>query len=257
MTRTIPLPSFHLAFLTGLLICASAGNTLAADVTFDANVSIRNMPIERAGSPVCINSTTKQLVAGCDDATAPDLTADLCRLYTLEGYPSPAYCPARIVFATSKTFNGKLEGVDGADKECQAAAEKASLPGKYLAWIATKSGDDPATHFNRSASGYKLVDGELIAKDWSDLTDGKLHHSIYLDENGQKILDAPSETWTNVAEDGTAGSDLDLLSCYSWTSNDSRHAGSHGDLTQLDPNWTDTGNAKYCDGSLRLYCFQQ
>ena len=53
-------------------------------------------------------------------------------------------------------------------------------------------------NINRSASGYKLVDGELIAKEWKDLIDGELHHSIYLDENAQKALDPPSHpvtTW--------------------------------------------------------------
>ena len=257
MTRPNTVPGFLLAFLAGLLACASAASIQAADVTFDAGVSILNMPTQRAGTPVCIDPSTWQLVAGCDNAAAPDLTADLCRLYTLQGHPSPAYCPARIVFATSETYSGKLDGVDGANAKCQAAADKASLPGVYLAWIAGKSGDDPASNFNRSASGYELVDGELIAKDWTELTGGKLHHSIYLDEYGQKILQAPQETWTNVSIDGTAGSSLDEVSCWSWTSDNGSHTGSYGDLTSDDANWTDTNSARFCNEPLRLYCFQQ
>lgn len=161
-------------------------------------------------------------------------------------------CP-KTVFVTRAKFDGNLGTIAGADRECQNAARSASLPGRYLAWLADDT-DTPAKRFSASAGPYQGVDGVVIANDWLDLTDGTLLARIRLDEFGDAIPDADN-VWTNVSQDG--GLDPDTQHCSNWNSIVGQ--GNVGQNSATDHRWTVEGSEP-CSGSgnrTHLYCFQQ
>lgn len=163
----------------------------------------------------------------------------------------------RVVFVTSDTFDGKLDGTPGANTLCQAAANgpQSIVPfGTYLAWI-SDGGDSPGTTFARSVFGYKLPDGsQIVANDYDDLVGGILRNTISMDENGNKHLDPTLLVWTGVLSDGFAA---EAPNCNGWTTDSNAGPqGLNGKLTRPDSQWTDQAPAS-CDGLRRLYCFQQ
>ncbi|PJF20746.1 MAG: hypothetical protein CUN56_14610, partial [Phototrophicales bacterium] len=167
---------------------------------------------------------------------------------------SPLSCAAdKYVFVTSKTYDGNLGGVLGADNICQALADRANLPGRYLAWLSDNTGS-PSTRFNRALTNYKLTDGTTIANGWSDLTDGTIDNQLVVDENGNTLPNAA--IWSNTAGDGYP---VGNLHCKNWTTNSSASIrGKVGNnfttiRTWTDNNFVDAG----CNAYFQFYCFQQ
>jgi hypothetical protein len=170
------------------------------------------------------------------------------------------------VFITSETFaGGNLGGLDGADAICQKLAAAANLPGNYRAWL-SDSTRSPATRFIKSGGPYELVDGSLVANDWTDLTSGALHHPINLTENGgtphmTRICDFTAVyAWTGT---GAAGDQTGPEgSCGDWTDTGSgSFLVGRGDVTDSTWSWScgGTGNPTPDCGiyAAALYCFQQ
>jgi hypothetical protein len=168
------------------------------------------------------------------------------------------------VFVTSKTFTGNLGGIAGADAKCQALAEAEGLSGTFLAWL-SDSNTTPWSRFYRSEYPYRLTDGTLVAKSWSDLVDGTLEHPINLTETG---VFPPNGTtpcaggghptvWTATAPTGLqfgAGG----YNCDDWTSTAAIGA-AWGVATASSGEWTSwcTANAMVCNAQSSLYCFQE
>ncbi len=99
----------------------------------------------------------------------------------------PPLSVTKIVFITSTIFaDGNLGGIVGADAECQALADAASLSGTFLAWLSDSLGNSPATdpNFVKSEVPYLRVDGIMVASSWADLVDGSLLAPIEVDEQG-------------------------------------------------------------------------
>jgi hypothetical protein len=163
-------------------------------------------------------------------------------------------CGACLVFMTSATRTGNLGGLDGADSLCQSLAEAANLPGAYLAWLSDSTGS-PATRFTRATVPYIRVDGEVIAQDWDDLTDGSnLNRAINLTEEGMGGAISPNQVWTSTGDDGQQQVNPD--NCNGWTNDTTAFDGDFGLKSSISPSWTGSGT-QACDQESRLYCFQQ
>ena len=81
-----------------------------------------------------------------------------------------------------------LGGVAGADARCQNLADSAGLLGTFKAWISDDT-SDPLSTFNHSTVPYIMVNGKVVAYNWTDLTNGGyLRNPIEFDEEGNYSL---------------------------------------------------------------------
>ena len=216
----------------------STDETSTSPSTTDASASTDAMPTCGDG----VLSPPEE----CDDDNVAD--GDGCSsVCTLE---------YRRVFATSQVFTGDLGGIAGADAKCQEAANVLDRPGLFRAWISSGT-DSPATNFVRSKVPYVDLDGQQIAADWNDLTDGMLADGIYKTETG----DVPPEStcsptyrvaWTNTSTEGQSlGSELD---CAGWMTTSAQ--GGSGRLGYATPTWTNAEGLS-CTCLASLYCVEQ
>jgi hypothetical protein len=166
---------------------------------------------------------------------------------------------SKCVFVTYELFDGDIGGLDGADAECQAAADRLganpALQGKtFKAWL-SDSTTDARDRLYHAVVPYRLVDGTQIAADWNDLIDGSLDNPIDVNET-HNITPAPPEVWTATYPDGTYSEWNFEPPCADWTTAhiDSGAAAGRADMT--DDGWTHLGVAS-CSFPQHLYCFEQ
>lgn len=178
------------------------------------------------------------------------------------GEPPPARfnCPPKLVFVSSIGFNGDLGGVNGADAKCQALADASRrTAGRiFRAWISTTASVTPNTKFHKSQVQYRLVNGELVANDYSDLTDGSIIHPINITEKGAQITS--TKVWTCTEADGTAssGCEFSIDRCLTWGSNYPGNTARYGMASNTDTTWSgDPSQLDSCDEYNLLYCFEQ
>ena len=171
---------------------------------------------------------------------------------------NPLSCAAdKYVFVTSQAYSSNLGGLEGADAICQAHADRANLPGRYMAWISDNTGS-PSTRFNRVPTDYKLVDGTIVANGWDDLTDGTLDAAINLHEDGTVPGVGLQRPWSVTNTDGTY---TNGPSCNNWTLDDGPVINNvmRGSVSQTNSTWTAT-SSNSCAASSHtnsLFCFQQ
>jgi hypothetical protein len=157
----------------------------------------------------------------------------------------------KIVFVTSGIYSGNLGGLSGADGICQSLAAAASLPGVYMAWLATNEGS-PATRFNRTTGNYVLPNTQIVAHGWSGLSQTLLTPINVTEQN--QTLD--SWVWTNVNSDGTAittdSAGHDCCGAWSGTGLDG-----YVGISSETSFWSfgDTGFG--CANQFPIYCFEQ
>ena len=156
----------------------------------------------------------------------------------------------KLVFVSTSSGTGKLDGLDGADLLCNTDAAAAGLEGTFKAWLST-SDEAPSTRFTPAQVPYRRPDGIMIAKDWDDLVDGTLAAPINLDLDGVSYPDA--KIWTGTLPNGTAAGD----NCSNWTTTgDAFLTGVVGSTKQAGSEWTNQG-LRFCTEPTRVYCFQQ
>lgn len=165
-------------------------------------------------------------------------------------------CGSCLAFVTSSVQNGNLGALTGADAICQARATAAGLPGIYLAWLSNGT-DSPDSRFTRATTSYTLVDGTVIADNFTDLTSGSLNAALNKTETGQ-ALPAGNFAWTNTLTTGLSKGADDNADCGNWTAA-ATNGGNIGTPDSASSNWTELsgGIVSGCDGLHRLYCFQQ
>ena len=173
-------------------------------------------------------------------------------------------------FVTSTTFaGGALGGLTGADAKCQARAVAAGLPGTYKAWLSDSTGS-PSTRFAKAPVPYRLVDGTIIANNFSDIIDGTLSAPLVMTElgtpaprsticgpqpNTNPVINDRIWVWTSTAADGTLASGAST--CTNWS-----------DPAVGGAQWADpatSGLLSNCGGGAcnggpylnPLFCFQQ
>lgn len=193
------------------------------------------------------------------DSTSTQTCDTGARLICVEQYIAP-YTDYKNVFVTSGSYSGNLGGVTGADNTCQSVAQGAGLSGTYKAWVADSSAASaPATRFTQSTVPYRLLDGRVIAENWTDLTNGNdttgdsILTPINVTETGSLVSYGSSAVWTNVANDGTQKSAVDH--CTDWTSNGAGVNGNSG-VSVIMTGWTDR-QTYTCNSTNKLYCFEQ
>lgn len=162
----------------------------------------------------------------------------------------------RRVFLTSQNVLADFIGAPNADAKCQMLGESALGAGTtWVAWL-SDAATSPAMRFNRSLVAYKLVDGTIIANDWTDLTDGMLTNPITKDELGNTLPN--NEVWTATDPQGNWAGAAD---CQGWTVQGTGMAGGpvgqvgHSDSTAGA--WTNVFT-QFCNrDNVKLYCFEQ
>jgi len=209
-------------------------------------------------------------VATCDGATCALSKCSVgfvdCNSEPKDGCECPAdsclagkLCAKR-VFTTSLVYDGNLGGLAGADMKCQARAVAAALPGTYKAWLSDAAAT-PNTRFTKSTIPYRLVDGTLVANDYTDLTDGTIAAPLNKTESGgaapTTAFCGPNKVtpWSSTSATGAfqAGG-----TCTNWT--DTTVGGAQwGDGNAISSSWAAECGGGACGGTFMapLYCFQQ
>jgi hypothetical protein len=170
----------------------------------------------------------------------------------------------KTVFLTSTYFlQASFGGLSGADAICQSLAVNAGLFGTYKAWL-SDTANGPATRFTHPTVPYVRTDGQIVANDWVDLTDGILTNTISLDESGVATPPTTDFVWTNTTIAGTPRNqfaDPIADSCADWTVGSNTQGGTMGRQTYTSSQWTAYPGSSPCGLNIglemRLYCFQQ
>lgn len=184
-----------------------------------------------------------------------------------DGYTSPTF---RRVFISSETFTANLGGASGADAKCNAAASAAGLGGTWAAWLSTSS-STAKQRFVHSTVPWKLLDGTVIANDWSDLVSGSLEHNIDRDENNHLVIWNGSTyvgiSWTSTYTDGTSMlTNGSISDCSGFTDGISSgntpyagagYIGSSGSYQGYFWTCAQLTAGYSCDSILSLLCFEQ
>ena len=164
------------------------------------------------------------------------------------------------VFVTSSLHNGNLGGLSGADNICYSQASGAKLSGDWKAWLSSSAGS-AASRLTKSSGAYKLLNGSIIANNWTDLTDGTIAFPIKIDQTNTDITSSGSyvsAVWTNTSSAGA--NDTSTNNCLNWSTNqiytNGLNQGSAGNITNTDNRWTNSGIYN-CDASFHLYCIEQ
>ena len=158
----------------------------------------------------------------------------------------------KVVFITSKGYDGDLGGLVGADDKCNTLAMEAGLAnaGNFMAWLSAANGS-PISRMTKYEEPYLLLDGEsTVASSWSELTDGAVDSAINVDETG--ALQPGKRAWTGTAASGAAASPR----CKDWTSDIKEDGGLQGSSSYLDAQWSNKAAAS-CFTSARLICVEQ
>jgi hypothetical protein len=163
-----------------------------------------------------------------------------------------------LTFVTSTDTIGYLGGIAGADQTCQTNASQAGMGGTWKAWISDGTvSSSPANRFlNRDAgAAYKLLDGTLVANNWSDLTDGSLNAPISMTE---KFSYKSSYVWTNTLPNGARVGDQDQpMHCLNWNTSAAAFQGRAGSSGRTDNAWSGLTFILSCSQQAALYCFSQ
>lgn len=172
----------------------------------------------------------------------------------------------KTVFVTSSLYDGNLGGLTGADAKCQERAKAADLEGDFKAWL-SDSTTSAASRLTHSSVPYILVDGTILAKDWSAWASSDHLAPIRKTEFGQwptSVASPPgcahSIVWTNTNEDGSlVGKER---SCNDWTDGTSPPNPAKGAVwgrTDDEYKWSSQCKSEYagCNGKFPLFCIEQ
>ena len=180
----------------------------------------------------------------------------------------------RTIFTTSKTFNGNLGGLAGADAKCREAASAAGLKGTFKAWLAL---EDEPLHERLSTEGgpYRLVDGTLVSPNFFELVSGPVH-AIDQDEYGEEPpgftppTDAKAtaaylcdDEFFNLVWANTFGGSFQMDMCSGFTSTSTKSEdmqfGGWSETSDFDQACGTTGSLvlPHCTAKAPLYCLQQ
>ena len=202
-----------------------------------------------AGTPKCTAAP-----ANADPTCASDGTCDFACRSGYQRSGSTCVVTPKLIFASStNTLTGDLGGLSGADSLCQSLAMAAGHSGTFKAWL-SDSHIDAATRLTHSTAPYVLVDGTVVAANWTGLTSGALQHAISEDEHGAVALAA---IWTGTLYDGTLWGVGEEVTCANWNSSLSTNRGAYGQ-TSAAADWTEAGNSGSCaQNHESVYCLEQ
>ncbi|MGB1013186.1 MAG: DUF4215 domain-containing protein [Nannocystaceae bacterium] len=176
-----------------------------------------------------------------------------------DGCSATCESESKYLFVTSEMYTGDMGGLAGADQNCQTLAEAAGLPGTYLAWLSTAN-ESPNTRFTQSAMPYIRPDGQMIANNWADLTDGNLLVQPNVTEQNTPVPIGNTScagggfptVWshTNANGNGLAGE-----RCGGWTNTQGGASWGRADTT--NGQWSSWCSGGLCSWLSPIYCVQQ
>ncbi|MES2980167.1 MAG: hypothetical protein V4731_17240 [Pseudomonadota bacterium] len=158
---------------------------------------------------------------------------------------------------------GDLGGLEGADKHCQALAEKAGAGSKtWRAYLSTQAPTLADPNFvnarDRIGKGpWHNASGARIARDVDDLHSqyNNLNKATAIDENGKLVngrTEKPNthDILTGSRPDGTAfaGGQFPDMTCKNWTSNadtGSAMTGHHDRVGPIETSWATSWNSTH------------
>jgi len=223
---------------------ATCGPCLNCGSTGSCNVAVSNA--EDSTGMVCSGTKTCDATGTCQPKPCK-VNGCGARMACV----SMACSAARRMFITSAPVGADFGGAHGADIKCQQIADAGGFGGTWMAWVSDSS-TSPATRFTKATVPYRLLDGTLVATDWTALTRGPLSHGVNQDEAGAQHPTA--EVWTATGSDGNL---LGTATCSNFTSTDSSLTGVVGNSDATDANWT-VVFGQFCDrANVRLYCVEQ
>lgn len=162
----------------------------------------------------------------------------------------------RLVFVTSERFTGSIGGTNGADSRCNALAADAGIDASFVAWLGEGS-TGPVTRLAQPSREIVMANGELVAANLGELTDGGPRVPIAVTETKQGLGNPPcaqDRVWTNSLGNGRVPDGG--VDCSSWSSVLGQGGSGRLGGTGAD-DWTTGCNQQNCDGQARLYCFQK
>lgn len=192
--------------------------------------------------------------AAADSATPTD-AADAGDQYVPPGCPGIAACP-RYVFVTSAPVTFDLATPTEAAAKCNALAKASSNPTvssrTFEAWVSTTSSpaDGRLVH---GTMPYKDVGEGMIAFNWTDLTDGTLLRSTFVDERGTPLTGG-LPVWTGTGANGK----LLEPNCGNWLNSAPGEKATRGSVGATDGKWSAfAGSELLCaDTFARLICIE-
>jgi len=158
------------------------------------------------------------------------------------------------VFVTSQVWQGgKIGSLYLADQRCRMLAAIAELPnfGTYRAWLSDSKESAAERHFH-SPGRYILVNGLVVADDWTELTSGKLQNPIDVTESSQTSDN--SSVWTGTLPSGEAA--VGVTFCDDWSDHSKQQLSAVGITYRTDGLWTFLEQTE-CGIEAPLYCFEQ
>jgi hypothetical protein len=150
------------------------------------------------------------------------------------------------VFVTSSTTPGNFGGLAQADAMCQSLAERANVPGRFVAWLSTDGVNAPVRITGNGP--WYLMDGRLVFPSKLAITTDGPSADIDRDERNNRQLAVL--VWTGTQATGAASS----ATCVNYTN--SGATGQSGRTNQTDREWTQSGPT-FCTQAQHLYCFEQ
>ncbi len=166
-------------------------------------------------------------------------------------WPDGGGFDANYVFVTSQAYSGQLGGLSGADALCQAHADDAGLPGRFVAWLAvTDAGIHPRFDGGR---GWARPDGCPFGDTLESVTlSPRIYYPLALDEHGQAVSHV--DAWTGAHRSGNPTA-TPGQTCADWTSGEAdAGAARTGVVASSGDDWNDNLN-RPCTLRLPLYCF--
>jgi hypothetical protein len=229
------------------------------DVTADVQAGVSAWLIKKTDErqPGRVSYHSKE---GAEAAGDPDLAPRL----VLEGQEALPCgdSGSKCVFVTSSVHQGDFGGLAGGDAICNELAAGAGLPGTYKAWLSIEGADNSAAkRLTPATVPYKLVTGETVANDFTDLVSCEgnlpvvcLQNPIDTTEGGVGVPSgAVGEVWTGTRPDGSSA--VAGRTCLGWTAGGLNN-GQRGELASVLNGWTERFVGP-CERDARLYCFQQ
>ena len=165
--------------------------------------------------------------------------------------------PSQYMFVTDGIHRGDFGGIAAATAICNTEASNAGLPGDYRPWISAGN-ESPSTFWSRLSTPYVRPDGELIALDYTDLTDSFILTPISVTP---ALAQTSSNVWTHTLSDGSARSSasFSVTGCRDFTHSsfvDTSERAGTGRSTNFPQGWTESGTFR-CITSLPIYCASQ
>lgn len=163
------------------------------------------------------------------------------------------------VFVSSQKYDGDMNGVSGADQECDRLARAAGLSSRDYKAIMGDDTDSALSRITIRGPIYRFksaTESEFVALNSSDFWSSSkdLLNSISYDEKYVQVT-SNEDVWTGTSV--TGGVTLND-NCNEWNSNSSSASsvGTAGRVGSVDLLWTDNG-VQTCNETFRIYCISQ